>query len=384
MTIIRVVLTFWAGLATCGGMNEWFRYIFQREWAGNVPELWLFASGAALVFYLLLRLLFRLLESRITRLSKKTATVVDDLLAEALNSTRRFVLLIASIWGGAQFLETGSSEVYLDYALLMAVVLQVAIWANRMVSAYIVFYTDSRREENPASVSVMQGVSFLVRLVIWSIAVLLLVDNLGYDVTALVAGLGISGIAVALAMQNILGDLFASLSIVLDKPFVIGDFIIVGDLLGVVEKIGLKTTRVRSLSGEQLIFSNGDLLNSRIRNFKRMQERRVAFEFGVLYQTTPDQLETIPPMVREIVELIEGTRFDRAHFKSFGESSYDFEVVYYLNTSDYNIYMDTQQAINLGICRGFAARGIEFAYPTRTLYVNRQNGGQDAGLRNES
>ena len=155
---------------------------------------------------------------------------------------------------------------------------------------------------------------------IWALALLLVVDNLGYHVTALVAGLGVSGIAVALALQNILGDLFASLSIVLDKPFVIGDFIIVGDLLGVVERIGLKTTRVRSLSGEQLIFSNSDLLSSRIRNFKRMDERQVAFGFGVLYQTTPGQLESIPPMVREVIESTEGTRFDRVHFKSFGDS----------------------------------------------------------------
>jgi small-conductance mechanosensitive channel len=358
-------------------MKNWVENIFQREWAGNAPELWLYAVVGALVFYLLLRLLFGLLESRMSRLSKKTATVVDDLLAETLKSTRRFVLFIASIWGGAQFLELGSAASYLDYVLLIAVVLQIAMWANRMVSAYIVFYTDARREDNPASVSIMQGVSFLVRLVIWSIAILLVVDNLGYDVTALVAGLGITGIAVALALQNILGDLFASLSIVLDKPFVIGDFIIVGDLLGVVEKIGLKTTRVRSLWGEQLIFSNADLLNSRIRNFKRMQERRVAFEFGVLYQTKPEQLEAIPLMVREIVESIEGTRFDRAHFKSFGNSSYDFEVVYYVNTPDYNIYMDTQQAINLGICRGFAERDIEFAYPTRTIYMNREDGASD-------
>jgi len=163
---------------------------------------------------------------------------------------------------------------------------------------------------------------------------------------------------------------------VLDKPFVIGDFIIVGDLLGVVEKIGLKTTRVRSLSGEQLIFSNSDLLNSRLRNFKRMQERRVPFEFGVIYQTTPDQLEAIPPLIQSIIEGVEGLRFDRAHFKSFGDSSYDFEVVYYINTPDYNAFMDAQQTINLALCRAFAKRRIDFAYPTRTLYLHREKGGE--------
>lgn len=358
-------------------MKNWFTDIFRHEVAGNSPELWLYAAGSAVVLFLVLRLLFAVLQRRLASLSKKTSTGADDLVAAALESTKRFVLLVVSVWGGAQWLELGGAGMFFDYALLVVVVFQLAVWANRMVSAYIVFYTDARREDNPAAVSVVQGVSFLVRLVIWSIALLWVVDNLGYDVTALVAGLGISGIAVALALQNILGDLFASLSIVLDKPFVIGDFIIVGELLGVVEKIGLKTTRVRSLSGEQLIFSNSDLLNSRIRNFKRMQERRVAFGFGVLHQTTPDQLEAIPAMIREIIESREGARFDRAHFKAFGESSFDYEVVYYINTPDFNAYMDCQQAINLGICRGFAERGVSFAYPTRTIHMNREGGKEE-------
>jgi small-conductance mechanosensitive channel len=359
-------------------MQDWLIRFYNTELAGNPLDRWLLALGAAVVLFLSLKLLFGVLTRRILGLSRKTVTIVDDLLAAALGSTKAFVLLLISIWGGARFLELEAAALYLDYLLFIAIVLQLAIYANRVVSTYITYYTDARREDNPAAVSVVQGVSFLIRLVIWSIAFLLLLDNLGYDVTALVAGLGISGIAVALALQNILGDLFASLSIVLDKPFVIGDFIIVGEMMGVVEKIGLKTTRVRSLSGEQLIFSNADLLSSRIRNYKRMQERRVAFGFGVLYQTTPEQLEAIPPMIREIIESVQGARFDRAHFKGFGESSYDFEVVYYVNTPDYNIYMDTQQAINLSICRGFAASGVEFAYPTRTLHMYKEPEADDA------
>jgi small-conductance mechanosensitive channel len=208
----------------------------------------------------------------------------------------------------------------------------------------------------------------VVRLAVWSAALLLMLDNLGVDVTALVAGLGVGGIAVALAVQNILGDLFASLSIALDKPFVIGDFVIVGDFMGTIERVGLTTTRIRSLSGEQLVFSNSDLLASRIRNYKRMQERRVAFSVGVTYQTSPDTLEAIPGMIRELIENQQTTRFDRAHFKAFGDSAYLFEIVYYVLDPDYNRFMDTQQAINLGICRRFAEHGIEFAYPTRTVH----------------
>jgi small-conductance mechanosensitive channel len=188
-------------------------------------------------------------------------------------------------------------------------------------------------------------------------------------VTALMAGLGVGGIAVALAIQSVLGDLFASLSIALDKPFVIGDFVIVGDFMGTVERVGLKTTRIRSLSGEQLVFSNSDLLSSRIRNYKRMEERRVPFVVGVTYQTPAAELEAIPGVVRDIIESTDSTRFDRAHFKGFGDSAYLFEFVYYVLSADYAVFMDIQQAINLGIVRQFAERGIEIAYPTRTLHM---------------
>ncbi len=183
------------------------------------------------------------------------------------------------------------------------------------------------------------------------------------------AGLGVTGIAVALALQNILGDLFASLSIVLDKPFVVGDYIVVDTLQGTVERIGLKTTRVRSLSGEQIVFSNADLLKSRLRNFKRMQERRVAFTFGVTYQTPEALLTRIPGIVREVITPLPSTRFDRAHFQSFGEYALLFEVVYFVTTPDYALFMDIQQAINLGLLGRFRQEGIAFAYPTQTHLV---------------
>ncbi len=189
--------------------------------------------------------------------------------------------------------------------------------------------------------------------------VLLLLDNLGYQITTLIAGLGIGGIAIAFAVQNILVDVFASFSIMIDKPFMVGDFIIVGDLLGTVEYIGIKTTRVRSLSGEQLVFSNNDLLKSRIRNYKRMFERRVVFTFRVPYNTAYDKVQTIPKMVKEIIESVEKTRFDRAHFKEYGEHSLVYEVVYYVLVPEYNIYMDIQQDINLNLFKKFEQEGIK-------------------------
>jgi small-conductance mechanosensitive channel len=212
----------------------------------------------------------------------------------------------------------------------------------------------------------------LGRLATWVVVLLLGLDNLGIDVTALVAGLGVTGIAVALAVQNILGDLFASLSIVLDKPFVIGDFLAVGDMMGSVEYVGLKTTRLRSLSGEQLVFSNSDLLGSRIRNFGRMAERRALFTIGVTYQTPREKLERIPQMIREAVEAQPQTRFDRSHFARYGDSAITFETVYYVTVPEYPVYMDIQQAINLRIHEAFEREGIEFAYPTQTVFLTKQ------------
>jgi small-conductance mechanosensitive channel len=203
------------------------------------------------------------------------------------------------------------------------------------------------------------------------VVVLFALDNVGIKVTALVAGLGVGGIAIALAVQNILGDLFASLSIVLDKPFVVGDFVILGEFMGNVEHVGLKTTRVRSLSGEQIVFSNNDLLSSRLRNFGRLRERRALFTLGVTYQTPREKLQKIPGMIKQAIESIEKTRFDRSHFKSYGAFSLDFETVYYVLGADYALYMDIQQKINLQIHEMFENEGIEFAYPTQTVFVEK-------------
>ena len=204
---------------------------------------------------------------------------------------------------------------------------------------------------------------------IWSVIALVALDSLGINVTTVVAGLGIGGVAVALAVQNILGDLFASLSIILDKPFVMGDFLIIDEHMGSVEYIGLKTTRIRSLSGEQLIFSNSDLLKSRIRNYGRMFERRVVFNLGVTYSTPRDKLRRIPEIIRDAINAQEKTRFDRSHFMKYGDYALQFETVYYVKSPDYNIYMDIQQSIYFAIHEAFEREQIDFAYPTQKLLV---------------
>jgi small-conductance mechanosensitive channel len=253
----------------------------------------------------------------------------------------------------------------------VALLIQAALWALIGLQVAIEEYRQQQLAKDPASVTTLNVLNFMGKILIWTIVFLLVLDNLGVNITALIAGLGVGGIAVALALQTILGDLFASLSIVLDKPFVVGDFLIVGDLLGSVEYVGLKTTRLRSLSGEQLVFSNSDLLSSRIRNYGRMYQRRVVFNLGVTYQTPRDKLIKIPEIVRAAIEQQDKTRFDRSHFKEYGDFALVFESVYYVQGPDYNEYMDIQQAVNLQVHEQFEQQGIEFAYPTQTLFVKQ-------------
>jgi len=230
-----------------------------------------------------------------------------------------------------------------------------------------------KKEKDLSKKQVLKGVITILNLVAWSIAIIILLDNLGIKVSALVAGLGIGGIAIALAAQTLLGDFFSYFIIFFDRPFKIGDFIIVGDYLGTVDHIGLKTTRIHSLSGEQIVFSNQDLTNSRVRNYKQMDRRRVAFQFGVIYQTSLEQLKKIPRIVEDIITNIPETSFDRAHFASYGDFSLNFEVVYYVQGSNYNKYMNVQQEINFQLKEAFEKQEIEFAYPTQTVLLTNEN-----------
>ncbi|MDH3514238.1 MAG: mechanosensitive ion channel family protein [Gammaproteobacteria bacterium] len=346
--------------------------LLEQVYYGNTVEDWVVATTVTLVLALVLYVAKRIILRRITALSRKTENRLDDYVVDILGHTRFLFLFIIALYFGMQYLELSPKPTrYLNHLAIIALLVQVALWGNRAIAVWIKDYLKRTKDTDAASATTTSVLGFIARVVLWSVLLLMILGNLGFDITALVASLGIGGIAVALALQNILGDIFASLSIALDKPFVIGDFIIVEEVMGTVEYVGLKTTRLRSLGGEQIIFSNNDLLKSRIRNYKRMYERRVVFGFGVIYQTTLEQLRQIPPMVRKIIEGQERARFDRAHFKQYGDSSLDFEVVYYVLSPDYSVYMDIQQAINLALFEQFAKAGIDFAYPTRTLYVTQ-------------
>jgi small-conductance mechanosensitive channel len=340
----------------------------------NTLQKWIVAVGIAAAVWAILVLLRHVVHRKLATICQRTASPLDDLLALLIQKIKTSFGLAVALYAGSLALALpGPVAALLRKLIFLAILLQAAVWGTEIVTFSIGQSGRKKGTADGSNKAALGLVHFGVRVVLWSFVVLLALDNFGVHITTLIAGLGVSGIAVALAAQSVLGDLFASIAIVLDKPFAIGDFITVDDLLGTVEQIGIKTTRIRSLSGEELIFTNSDLLKSRIHNYKRMAERRVLFGFGVVYQTPAEKLAAIPSMVKEIVGEQAKARFDRAHFKQFGASSLDFEVVYYVTAPDYNLFMDVQQAINMGLVRRFQAEGIEFAYPTQSVFVTRQD-----------
>ncbi len=299
---------------------------------------------------------------------------LDDLILTVARRTKgAFILLLAAYVAALTLPLSEAARRILDAGAIILLTVQVAIWSSAAFVGMIDKEKRRRLVADPSAAAAFGLMGFFVRVGVWSAAFLLVLTNLGYQIGPLLAGLGVGGIAVAFALQSILGDIFCSIAIVLDKPFALGDFIIVGDFMGSVENIGIKTTRLRSLGGEQIVFSNADLLGSRVRNYKRMFERRVVFPFSVVYETSLDKLERIPGIVRAIIEPMDQVRFDRAHFKEFGDFSLNFEVVYYVLTPDYNVYMDIQQRINLALFKAFDEEDVAFAYPTQEIILRPQS-----------
>ena len=257
---------------------------------------------------------------------------------------------------------------------LISIAFLIAIGAM-LISSLLLFFIGNyikNKIDGENRNNIYQWINRMVELVIWSIALILFLDNIGIQITSLVTGLGIGGVALAFAAQAILVDLFCSFTIFFDKPFEIGDFIIVGDQMGTVEYIGMKTTRLRALSGEQLILANSDLTKSRIKNYKTMKERRVLFKLGVTYDTALAKLKEIPAVIKNIISNVPQTRFGRAHFCAYGAYSLDYEIVYYVLSSDFDVYMDINQEIYFQIKAEFEQRGIEFAFPTQTVQMYNQ------------
>lgn len=351
-----------------------FDYL-DRLYYGNSLRAWLIAGAITLVAFSVLLVLRRLLAHRLGALALRTTNIVDDIGAEIGRRTRVYFIAALAIAIGARFiLVPPRLATTLDRVVAFIVLVQVALWATAVIGFYVAKHVDRRRDTLEASnIWAVRAIGVAARFMVWTLAFVAVLDNLGFDVTALVTGLGVGGIAIALAVQTILGDVLAAMAIVFDKPFVVGDFIVVDNFAGTVEQIGLKTTRLRSLSGEQLVFGNGELLKRSIRNFKRLQERRNVLTLDVTYDTPTDVVARIPGMLKEIVESQELVRFDRSHFSAYGESALRFETVYYVLNPEYNKHMDIQQAIFLAVLERFRSEGIDFAFPTRTI-VHKHDG----------
>ncbi len=344
--------------------------MLRYEFYGNSIVTWLTSIGLFLLVLIALAIVRRTVRKRLLASVGEASPAALRIARHVTAHTAVWFLVLVALYVGSRVLAPGRWTDMVPRVATIGLVLQLGLWATAALTMFLTMRRARQLAADPSTVAAMDLVGFFLRLVVWAAVLLVLLDNLGVNITTLIAGLGVGGIAVALAAQNVLGDLLSSMSIVFDKPFVVGDFIIVGEFMGSVEYVGIKTTRLRSLSGEQVVFSNTDLLSSRIRNYGRMFERRVVSSIGVTYQTPAAKLRRIPEIIREIVKSQEKVRFDRAHFQKFGDSALMFEFVYYVLTPDYNYYMDVQQTINLALFEKLAAEGVEFAYPTQTLFLS--------------
>ncbi len=307
--------------------------------------------------------------SRLRRSTAKNVTLIADYI-EIVKATKYSCLVAIAAYIASRSLHMSPDlRRGLDRACLVIFLLQCCLWGNKGITFWADSYVKKESLTDPSDTTTVGLLSFTAKIIFYSVILLIALRGFGFNVTALIAGLGLGGVAVALAVQSILADLFACFTIKLDKPYIVGDFIVIGEFLGTVEHVGLKTTRIRSLSGEQLIFSNADLLQSRVRNYKRMSERRVSLFLCVTFQTPENKLALIPTHIRSIINEQQEVRFERCHFLRFSPSSFDFEVVYWVQSPDFFVHADIAQTINLAIVRYFNEEGIQFAYPSHTVFM---------------
>lgn len=321
--------------------------------------------GITLVSYLVLRTILGIVTRRLNTLASRSKTPFLGIAAELLARTSRLLILAFSLLIALKAVELPERwESTMSHGWFIALAFQIALWMDTGVRLWMESLTRDGKARNPVTTTI---IGIMIRIVVWTMMLLSILANLGVDITAMVASLGVGGIAIALAVQTLLSDVFASLSIGVDKPFEIGDFVVFGEVAGTIEHIGLKTTRIRALSGEQIVISNADLLRQIVHNYKRMNTRRIVFKFGITYNTPSEKVKDVAALVKRIIDGIEIAKFDRAHFLGFDDSQLTFEVVYIMQVSDYNRYMDTQQEINLALLDGIRDMGVQFAFPTRSV-----------------
>ena len=344
--------------------------LLDRRYYGASVTRWLLALAVLFGSYLLLTVLQRWVKHRVAKWAARTTTEWDDLFVDLIGRTRWYFLAILSLEAAARVVpgDKGAAGV-LRAALVITALLQGGVWGNGIIAFLADRYTKLKTSGDVAARATVYAIGYGARVALWIALGITALDFFNIHVTALVTGLDIGGVAVALAAQNVLGDLFAAIAIVLDRPFVVGDSIAIEGVEGDVEQIGLKTTRIRSVNGEQVVIANADLLRSRIRNTGRMEQRRAAFSLDLARSTHADTVAKIPGIIKEIIEVQPNTRFERCHFMSFTESGLRVEVVYFVLQREYKKYADIQQAINLAILRRFAEERVTFAVPSRAVYM---------------
>lgn len=341
-------------------------FLAQEFW-GNTVQTYIYFFAALIVLFVAVHYIGKLAGKAVASKHIKT----DEARAKAVSAAVKRYLLPILYFSALYFctkiltLNDALQKILKAASTLFAIVLGAVFLSS--LAAF--FFGRMRRGKDESGALAVKWMTTIVKILIWGLGLILFLDNIGVKVTSLVTGLGIGGVAIAFAAQSVLTDIFCFFTIFFDKPFEIGDFIIAGEQMGTVEHIGVKTTRLRALSGEQLVFSNADLTGSRIRNYKTMEQRRILFTLGVTYDTPSEKLRQIPDLIKAIVGGVEDTTFGRAHFSSYGPYSLNFEVVYFVLSSDYDRYMDINQQINFKIKEAFERLGVEFAFPTQSILL---------------
>lgn len=350
--------------------NQWL----DVKLFNNTVQDYAISTATLIGFIFVLFLTKRLVVSVIQKVARKTETDFDDFIAGLISQIGAPTFIVVALHFSTLSLALDEKlRNLIRYGLVIVITIRIILLLQEIVRYGITKGFKRARSDDPFADHAAKNMVNVMRWGLWGLGTVFILDNLGVNISALMAGIGIGGIAVAMASQAILGDAFSALSIFFDKPFEVGDFIIIDDLMGTVECVGIKTTQVRSLHGEQLVFSNSDLTKSRIKNYKRMQTRRIAFKIGVVYQTENQKVKRIPELVRNIFAHMKDVKLDRVHFQSFGDFSLIYEIVYYVLSPDYNIYMDKQQEINFALKDIFEQEAIEFAYPTQSIFLSKVN-----------
>lgn len=346
--------------------------ILKQSYFENTVQAYLIALA---IFFgiLIITFLFKtIIIMRLKKLAKLTKSTVDDMLVEAIYKIRWPFYSVIALYVSIHSIIVSDSIMQIGNNIMMIVFVYYAVKVMQQLVNFFMYKSAMKKgelkPEDKASLNMMKSI---LNALIWIIAFILILSNFGINVTSLIAGLGIGGIAIAFALQNVLGDIFASFSIHLDKPFKVGDYIVIGEDSGTVMKIGLKSTRIQTLQGQELIVSNKELTEVRVHNYKIMKKRRVSFNFGVLYETPVSKLEKIPSIVKDIISKIDQAELYRAHFTDFGDFSLNYSVMYYILSKDYGLYKNIQQEINIELLKRFAKEKIEMAYPTQTVFLKK-------------